>query len=354
MRPQIIKLILLTLLISFLVLGCGMIEPNIDVPAEDPGVTSELPPALHPDVALCDGLASIFSGAFQTEMSTTTAPFQDIVSGQTIDGCLSTLSVPGENITSLGDAISLTDSIMKTNGWEEDINYGAGGAGGIMNGYHQNDSICMVTTEFGPIDDTLCNSDEPFAVCMDRLSVDQKIYEVTLNCAVVPGSSTSPGIPPQAGFPAVLPPAFDSELVQSMVLTDIPPMLPTSFMIADEMALYPVVLSMEYGIYEISLDFSEDCNWATACHFGVLAGSLTSGNELYSTPNIFVDVERAVPVTLTNGIEGYYIEGLCGASCSNSLIVWVQDFYQYIIGSKAASQAFLLDIVNSAIANQTP
>jgi hypothetical protein len=125
-------------------------------------------------------------------------------------------------------------------------------------------------------------------------------------------------------------------------------------MIGDEMALYANVLSMEQGMYEISLDFSEDCNGATACHFGVLAGSLTSGNELYSTPNIIVDAERGIPVTLANGIEGYYIEGLCGASCSDSLIVWVQDFYQYIIGSKAAPQAFLLDLVNSAIANQTP
>jgi hypothetical protein len=137
-----------------------------------------------------------------------------------------------------------------------------------------------------------------------------------------------------------------------MVLTNVSPMIPTSFMIADEMALYPYVLSMAEGLYEISVDFGEDCKMTTACHFGVLAGSLTSGNELYSTPNIFVDVDRAVPVTLANGIEGYYIEGLCGASCSDSLIVWVQDFYQYIIGSKAASQAFLLDLVNSAIANQ--
>ena len=139
-----------------------------------------------------------------------------------------------------------------------------------------------------------------------------------------------------------------------MVLTQIPPMLPTSFMITDEMVLYPTVMTMEPGMYEISLDYGEDCNYATACHFGVLAGSLTSGNELYSTPNIYVEADRAVPVTLANRIEGYYIEGLCGASCSNSLIVWVQDFFQYIIGSKAASQAFLLDIVNSAIANQNP
>jgi hypothetical protein len=325
-----------------------------DVAAEDQAVTTELPPAPHPDATLCDSLASIFSGAFQIEMSTATAPFQDVVSGQTIYGCLSTLSVPFENIASLGDAISLSDAIMKTNGWEEDIRYGAGGPGAIMNGYRQTDSICMVTTEFGPIDDTLCSSDEPFAVCMDRLAADQKIYKVALNCAVVPGSSTSTGWLPPASAPAVLPPAFDSELVQSLVLTEIPPMLPTTFMIADEMALYPYVLTMETGLYEISLDFGEDCKGATACHFGVLAGSLTSGNELYSTPNIFVDVDRAVPVTLANGIQGYYIEGLCGASCSNSLIVWVQDFYQYIIGSKGASQAFLLDIVNSAITNQTP
>ena len=359
MRPQIKKMTFSLLLISILVVGCGGNEPNepneqnVGVPPIGAVETDELPQSSDPAAALCNSLAPVFSGAFQVEMSTITAPFQDVVSGQTIDGCLSTLSIPFENISSLGDVTSLSDSIMKTNGWQEDMNYSAGGAGGIVNGYRQNDSVCMVINEFGPVDDTLCSSDEPFAVCMDRLTADQKIYTVALNCAIVPGSSTDSSTLPQGSYPAVLPPAFDFGLVQALVLTEIPPMLPTSFMIEDEMALFPYVLTMETGMYEISLDFGEECHMATACHFGVLAGSLTSGNELYSTPNIFVDVSRAQRVTLANGIEGYYIEGLCGASCDNSLIVWVQGYYQYIIGSKAASQAFLLDIVNSAIANMT-
>ncbi len=349
-----LKKLLLVFLIVPLLSGCSLSETNTEMPTEGPVVASELPSTSSTETALCDSLAAIFSGAFQAEMPTTTASFRDILSEQTVNGCLSMLSVPSENIPSLEDAISLSDAILKTNGWEEDIRYSAGGASGSMIGYRQNDSLCLVTTELAPVDDSLCSADEPFSICMDRLSAEQKNYKVTLSCAVLQDSSVGTGNLPKADFSGFLPPAITDELVQSMVLMGIPPMIPSSFMIGDEMVLHANVLSMEEGLYEISIDFGEDCDEASVCHFGVLAGSLTSGNELYSTPNIFVDVERSVPVTLINGITGYYIEGLCEASCSDSLIVWNQDFYQYIIGSDAASQAFLLDVVNSALTNQAP
>ncbi len=186
MRPQIIKSILLILLISFLVIGCSGNGSNDGDQAVVTAESNEIPQAPGPATAICDSLTPSFSGAFQAEMSTDSAPFQDVVSGQAIAGCLSTLSTPSETFTSFEVATSLSNSIMQANDWQEDINYRADGPGGVMQGYLHDDAVCMVTTEFGPVDDALCSSDEPFAVCMDRLTADQIIITVTLNCANVP------------------------------------------------------------------------------------------------------------------------------------------------------------------------
>lgn len=93
-------------------------------------------------------------------------------------------------------------------------------------------------------------------------------------------------------------------------------MLPYDFPIEEGLPpIHPYVYTAEPGEYEVSLDFGADCQGAGACHYGSLTGKKVDSNEPVGTRNFIFDAERAQKVTLTNGIEGYFIESVCGASC---------------------------------------
>jgi hypothetical protein len=59
-------------------------------------------------------------------------------------------------------------------------------------------------------------------------------------------------------------------------------------------------------------------------------------------------------VILSNGIQGYFIPAVCGASCHAAYgrVIWDQDGYRYRIGIKMAQKEEVLRVVNGAIANQ--
>jgi hypothetical protein len=64
--------------------------------------------------------------------------------------------------------------------------------------------------------------------------------------------------------------------------------------------------------------------------------------------------KQAGPVTLVNGVEGYYFPGVCGANCHEvmSSVTWDQDDYRYSINMTTGNKEKLLEIVNAAIENQ--
>jgi hypothetical protein len=129
-------------------------------------------------------------------------------------------------------------------------------------------------------------------------------------------------------------------------------MLPPEFPAVEGLpAVVPMVLSVDGENYDISLDYGAECQGAGACHYGSLSGKKITGDQPESTANFVYDAEGAQQVSLSNGIEGFFIEGQCGASCDDSRLFWIYDGFQFMLGLKGGEQQALVDLANAAIEN---
>jgi hypothetical protein len=90
--------------------------------------------------------------------------------------------------------------------------------------------------------------------------------------------------------------------------------------------------------YAIELALAPDCNGATACHIGEVAGSKSDGSTL-----------KGSKVTLPSGVTGYVVLSACGASCSDSSITFDRDGYRYVFSEKAGSKADLVEFASSIV-----
>ncbi|OQY16933.1 MAG: hypothetical protein DRJ03_20060 [Chloroflexi bacterium] len=154
-----------------------------------------------------------------------------------------------------------------------------------------------------------------------------------------------------AVMPRQVPPEFQP-IMQALVLSGVPPMLPPEFPTGEGLPpVHPYVYLADDGEYDISLDFGADCQGAGACHHGSLAGKQVDSDEPVSTQHFEFDAERAKMVTLTRGIAGYFIESQCGANCDDAKVFWIYDGFQYMVGLKGGEQSAVLDLANAAIEN---
>ncbi len=161
-------------------------------------------------------------------------------------------------------------------------------------------------------------------------------------------------IPPATSGPREVPPTFQPALAR-LESTGVPLMLPSDFPIEEGLPpIHPYVYTAEPGEYEVSLDFGADCQGAGACHYGSLTGKKVDSSEPVGTHNFEFDAARAQKVTLTNGIEGYFIESVCGASCDDAKVFWIYNGFQYMVGLKGGPQSDVVDLANAAITNFVP
>ncbi len=106
--------------------------------------------------------------------------FEDYINGQTGTGCRITATGTGldfENVSVLHDAVN---GLFQEGGWQEDINYGGGGAAGMIGGYRLEPALCLWATEWAPSEEANCPQDQPISAC--QLTPEQTLYNVTLNC----------------------------------------------------------------------------------------------------------------------------------------------------------------------------
>jgi len=429
----------------------------------DPTPITTAPGILQPlNEADCAFLADTLSQTLGLPGETIQVPFEDFIGQQTGTGCQTTITGDGNYFDNIGTIDTNVRGALQTLGWEEDMMYAAGGAGGLLTGFRHDSMLCLLVISAEPSEDALCPQDEPIAVCWERLTPEQRRFTTTLNCAQAPiaadmplpktepariqfapgaisaqvlGSlapggltpymltamagqemtvnltSTSGGVPVAEGailviwgmdgtvlisdhadatnwvgvlpltqdylidvvsvaqvpvdyaleiiippatngtdeqaLPRIVPAEFQAYL-QTLLNTGVPPMLPPEFPLS---TLYPYIYIAEPGEYELSLDIIADCQGAGACHYGSMAGKKVDSSVPVGTQTIPFEAERAQKVLLVNGIEGYFIESACGASCSDAQVFWIYDGYQYVLGLKAAKQSDVLDLANAAISN---
>lgn len=126
--------------------------------------------------------------------------------------------------------------------------------------------------------------------------------------------------------------------------TRVPVRLPTQLpgVTTEEPQLYAAIEQATASGYTVNIDFDPDCRAATACHHGsVYAAKMTPRNSRM----------RGRAVRLTNGMTGYFVDAVCGASCGESTLSWKQDATLYTVAIKAGARRDLILMADSMIAS---
>ena len=109
--------------------------------------------------------------------------------------------------------------------------------------------------------------------------------------------------------------------------------------------------------YDLVLGYTPDCTGGNACRLGSVRGMpkpVQSIEEFYSfTKDPALkrrgSTEMMGIVSLSKGIQGWFIPSTCGANCSDALVVWDDGRYRYSVGIKVGDKASLVQMANSAI-----
>jgi len=103
--------------------------------------------------------------------------------------------------------------------------------------------------------------------------------------------------------------------------------------------VYAVLESAQPDSYSIILGFTEDCNGASFCRIGILAGRKVPGQSRLSGKQ----------VRLNYGFRGVYQEAECGANCTDAVIRWREGDVEYSVGVKAGSLADAKNLANASL-----
>ena len=129
----------------------------------------------------CGQVRSDFEGVLGVSMAIETAPFSDRVSGGTGTACR--IHVTGDGNVLNMDAFTTLDTYVREHGWTWDMNYGAAGPTGMMEGYRKGGTIGLLSVTWEPLSRDLCPSDQPIGACV--LTPEQKITTVKFDIAQV-------------------------------------------------------------------------------------------------------------------------------------------------------------------------
>ena len=155
-------------------------------------------------------------------------------------------------------------------------------------------------------------------------------------------------------FPAVTPGGFEMYM-QALVSSSVPPFLPAEFHVeAGLPGIYPHIYVAEDDLYELSLDYGEECQGAGACHFGSMMAHKTRFETPMGTELTPVNTWTAQKVILDKGIQGYFVASNCEANCSDAQIFWVYEGYEYMLGLTGGPLDAVLTLVNATIMNSIP
>jgi hypothetical protein len=110
------------------------------------------------------------------------APFEDHITQQMGTGCQMTFTANGQMFENIGAIDGPARAALESLGWQVDERYGGAGAGGLLYGFRKDDKLCRLVIGSRPSDEDLCADDEPFFTCWERLTPEQRIFEVIVNC----------------------------------------------------------------------------------------------------------------------------------------------------------------------------
>jgi hypothetical protein len=122
--------------------------------------------------------------------------------------------------------------------------------------------------------------------------------------------------------------------------TRVPLRLPEYVPNSDDKGLYAILEVAQADAYSIQLAWAKDCEGGNACHVGYIGGSRTRPQP---------SDKPEVPVMLTGGIKGSFVDFECGAHCDDASIDWSEGEFYYQISLKAGDKETLVRMANTAI-----
>jgi hypothetical protein len=122
--------------------------------------------------------------------------------------------------------------------------------------------------------------------------------------------------------------------------TRVPLRLPGYVPYSDDKGLYAILEVAQPDAYSIELAWGRDCEGATACHVGYIGGTKTRPQA---------SDKAEVPVTLTGGIRGSFVDFECGAHCDDASLYWSEGEFYYEVSLKAGNKETLIRMANTAI-----
>jgi hypothetical protein len=164
----------------------------------------------------------------------------------------------------------------------------------------------------------------------------------------------------------VIDPAFRPCAATLSAMTQVPLMLPSSISKISKDPLYAYFDDGPITREKYSIGLTEDiAEYYQRKQASVTGESITVDSpslaEYYEKESSFVRSSpfesyrlESGPIQLVDGIQGYYISGVCVMNCHSaySRIIWDQGGYRYRISIKMGRKQEVLQIVNAAIENQ--
>jgi hypothetical protein len=167
------------LLLALLIVSCTGTSPQ---------GTSTLAASIQPlSMEVCDGEAQAMSHTLDDLIPTQSdAPLSDPVTGASGTGCQSTITGTGVQFESPAAVVNELGSMLEGEGFVADPMLAADGPTGTSMGYRKDKQICVASAIWTPVESADCPQDAPITTC--KVTPEQKIYTVTLNCGVESGS----------------------------------------------------------------------------------------------------------------------------------------------------------------------
>lgn len=174
------QLFILLVLLTLLAAAC--VAPTAVAPTTAPSSSEQGYQPLSADA--CATLQKTVANALQTEATTSTAAFTDMLTGVSGQSCLITVTGDGAQFGSMTDVATALQSALAAQGWAADAAYAADGPTGTAFGLRQGKELAQVNIGWQPAADANCPSDQPISAC--ELTPAQQLYTITVQAAVGP------------------------------------------------------------------------------------------------------------------------------------------------------------------------
>jgi hypothetical protein len=122
--------------------------------------------------------------------------------------------------------------------------------------------------------------------------------------------------------------------------TRIPLRLPEYVPYSDDKGLYAILEVAQPDAHSIQLAWAKDCEGGNACHVGYIGASKTRPQP---------SDKPELPVALTGGVKGSFVDFERGAHCDEASLHWSEGEFYYEISLKAGDKKTLMLMANTAI-----